>query len=246
MTTSSATKPNSGRATRLGRAMAAVALSTLTVVLLASGAFASLSDTVDLLGFSAESNDSNGPPPPGSIDIAVGEGPCGTAILDPTATTVSFATSGVVDVGGIVDGTTTWTSTAVADICVKSEGTIPTTIYSALISMSSDELGGCVGTAVEEVAEFALGIADCEAEGELDDVVMIALDCANGSAFFHPAMEGVPTPAPGHWTTELQPGEMMDCSVSVQIDAWTNTTDEFIAALTDTLNFDLAITGEQL
>lgn len=249
-----ATKPTPYRreasaGSRLSRTAAAVALSTLAVVTLASGAFAQLGDTVALLGFSVESNNVGGPPPPpppppGIVDLAIGEGDCSVATLDPTATTVSFATNGVLDIGGLVDGTSTYTSTTIADICFKNEGPTGVTVYGSLIAASSEEAGPCDPNGVEALAEAS---TDCGPDGELDDIAYVYLECTTvGSvATFNPSLPFM-HPYPGHYIHEVQPGEMFDCSVRVEVNFHSTPSGWLEPALTDTLHFDLEFSGEQI
>lgn len=242
------TKPNpANRAawfgTRLGRAAAAVSLSTLAVVTLASGAFAQLADTIDLIGFSADSNDASGVPTTDNVDLAIGEGTCSVAILDPLANIVTFTPSAsIIDIGSIVDGSNGPTMAHVGDICIKSEGNVPTDVYSQVTGATSSEVGPCTPGGIEETAEIALSLSCADGDaGELENVVAIELLCNWGTTHLPLHAEG---PGFNHYVAQLQPGDMIDCAVQVVADPWTNPMEDFERALTDRLWFDLAITGE--
>lgn len=250
MTPTTPTQSSSWRATRFGRTIAAVALSTLAVVTLASGAFAQLADTVDLLGFSVTSNNASTTPPTPIVDLVVGDGDCSVAQLnDSTVTSVAFSPSvDTLDVAGMIDQTNLWVSATLGEFCVKSESSVPATMTLGIIGPFSGEDGDvCTPGSPEELGEIAMwGTPTCDTPapsgGELALIadVLVSCDNAHADAWDHMGMSA------GGSQTSLAPGQMTTCSVEVHADGMLHTPEVLQAALTDTFYFDLFVTGEQI
>lgn len=258
---------SSGR--RISRAVAVLAASSLALFA-AGGVFALLTDTVTFSGGSASSNDWDGGPPPdpgASFDLRVKSGDCvpgedgtdTTIFVDDPSISLASNTAELdfAYLAGLPGGQTDRVQATVAGFCVYNASAYTGEVFTTLLAASSVEAGDCGSS--EAAAELELGYSGCLAgeQGELDEFTEIHIGFWLGDA-----ADCSGTQAPGGWhevrssvgaakrVGQIHPGETCQLQISVFSEYATSGSlgadPNVLAALSDTLSFDLALDLSEL
>ena len=247
---------------RFSGPIAVVSAGALVAGLLATGVFALVTDTLQITDgevTSAEYVDPGDTP----LDLQIGPAASTTSCAGVTYETddvISFSDATVVvgtevDLTSFIEGAPGGIKT-LAVYCIRNAtgGEYDGALSVTLLSRSGAEIGACNVT--ELAAETALGTATCGAgdAGELQDVVNIGVqvgspDCVvsgQGASAQFAAADAPGTTKPLDVSADpgvaVQLADGGECILFVQaVISQTASTDEFKAAVTDRIDFDLAI-----
>ena len=246
---------------RISGPVAVASAGALVAGLLATGVFALVTDTVQINGGQVTSADYLDPGD-SPLDLQIGPATSLTSCAGVTYETddvISFSDATIVgtevDLTPLIEGTPV-ASKILAVYCIRNAtgGEYGGALSVTLLSRSSAEIGACNVT--ELAAETALGAATCGAgdAGELQNVIDIGValgspECAGSGP--GPTARFAAADAPG--TTKpidvaadpgvaIQLADGGECLLFVQaLFSQTASTDELKAAVTDRIDFDLAI-----
>lgn len=262
-------QPGASLGRRIARSLAVLGISSIAVLTVGS-VFALLTDTVSFTGGTASSNDWDGGPPPdpnAALDLRVKAGDCipgedGTDMAvfvdDPT---ISLASNGVeldfAHLAALPAGQTDRVAAHMATFCVFNASAYTGEVFTTLLSASSTEMSDC-GLS-EADAETQLGYSGCliGEQGELDQFTEIRIEFFNGDA-----ADCSGSQSGGAWhevsntiglanrVGQIDPDATCQMQVYVYSEYATSGSlgpdPAVLAALSDTLSFDLALDLSEL
>jgi len=236
---------------RMSRTLAVLGASALAVMMVGS-VLAVLSDNVTIAGGYIASDDWDGnvgPPPGATFDLRIKQGPCvaGEDGFDQSLfsddSVMNFAAIDDLDLASIADqlGVSERAWTDLPPMCLFNASPYNGTIDMTILAASSLEAGPC-GMA-ETDAEIASGNPDpCGVDGEMTDIARLFMSCGGYSP---DASFGTDVGVTFDTNSTLLAGEFCETKLAVFTRHFNNTTTEvdpnLLAALSDTLSFDIAI-----
>jgi hypothetical protein len=245
---------------RISGPVAVVSAGALVAGLLATGVFALVTDTVQIADGEVTSADYLDPGD-SPLDLQIGPATSLTScagVAYENDDVISFSDTVLVvgteiDLTPVIEGTPV-ASKVLAVYCIRNAtgGEYDGALSVTLLSRSDAEIGGC--NATELAAETVLGTPTCAAgdAGELQNVIDIAVtaggpDCLgpSGNVSFS-AADAPGTTKPVDVFTDpgvaIQLADGGECTLTVDaLFSQTASTDEYKAAVTDRIDFDLAI-----